>query len=82
MREKAGFWFDRHYAHLCVAIAVLGFGAAVLIVTMKKDDTDPPDGRSGMWLRTDAATGCEYLEGMRGGLIARVDAAGRHMGCR
>jgi len=26
-----------------------------------KDDTDPPDGRSGLILYTDAKTGCQYL---------------------
>lgn len=48
-----------------------------------KDDTDPPEGRSGMVLRIDAGTGCQYLSngGLfgRSALTPRVDADGVHM---
>lgn len=42
-----------------------------------KDETDPPDGRSGLTLRTDAATGCQYLEGGGGGITPRLGPDGR-----
>lgn len=38
--------------------------------------------RSGVALRTDNLTGCEYLEGAKGGLTPRLTATGLHMGCR
>jgi hypothetical protein len=44
-----------------------------------RDDTDPPRGRSNMTIHTDHATGCQYLQGKRGGLTPRLDANGRHM---
>jgi len=40
------------------------------------DDTDPPGGRSGLIIRTDALTGCQYLTTTRGGLTPRVDRHG------
>lgn len=48
-----------------------------------KDDTDPPNGRSGMVLRTDALTGCQYLAtpGILGhsALTPRLDEYGNHV---
>lgn len=44
-----------------------------------RDATDPPGGRSGLTLRTDAETGMQYLESHSGFLIPRLDANGRHM---
>ena len=55
-----------------------------LLLPIGKDDTDPPGWtgfyRSGMRVLTDAQTGCQYLQA--GGLTPRLDADGRHMGCR
>jgi hypothetical protein len=45
-----------------------------------RDSTDPVDGRSGMVLLTDAATGCQYLA--RDGITSRLGAGGKQMGCR
>jgi len=43
---------------------IVAFIAAVLLALTgcaPRDDTDPPNSRSGMGLRTDALTGCQYL---------------------
>lgn len=47
-----------------------------------KDNSDPPDGRSGLTIYTDALTGCEYLSVMLGGITPRLDGDGRQIGCR
>lgn len=61
-------------------------GGLVLILLgscSPKDDTDPPDGRSGMGLRIDHRTGCHYLTsaGLLGesGITPRLDRDGRHV---
>ena len=48
----------------------------------EKDSTDPVDGRSGMSLYTDAASGCQYLGNPLGGITPRMTSAGQHMGCK
>lgn len=50
------------------------------LASIPRDNSDPPGGRSGMDVRVDALTGCEYLS--RRGLTPRVDGQGRHLGCR
>lgn len=45
-----------------------------------RDSTDSV-GRSGLGLRTDALTGCEYLISPYGGLTPRLDMDGQHI-CR
>lgn len=48
-----------------------------------RDSTDPPwPHRSGMVIRTDAATGCEYLETSDGGITPRMDGGGHQRGCK
>ena len=47
-----------------------------------KDDTDPPDGVSGLGLYTDNATGCQYLAIRRTGITPRMSATGAHLGCK
>lgn len=47
-----------------------------------KDDTDPPDGRSGIALHVDHLTGCQYLAKSLGGITPRLDGKGRHVGCK
>lgn len=63
--------------HLIAYVA--GMGVALLLVWpyQPRDDTDPPSGRSGMGLHTDARTGCQYLS--RAGLTPRLDATGKHI---
>ncbi len=50
---------------------------------LARDDTDPGQwgSRSGMTLKTDSLTGCQYLVSA-GGITPRLTADGRHMGCR
>lgn len=48
-----------------------------------KDDSDPANGRSGMSVYIDHATGCEYLSARHdGGITPRLNANGTHRGCR
>lgn len=65
---------------------VLGYFLVVLIgkSPMGRDDSDPGawGARSGLALRTDSRTGCQYLEAMSGGLTPRRDKDGEHIGCR
>jgi hypothetical protein len=68
----------RLFVTLCGVIFVLW----LIHVFAPKDDTDPPDGRSGMVPRIDQRTGCQYLTIPFGGITPRVDAAGRHVGCK
>lgn len=57
--------------------------ALIRELPIARDGTDPGEWgeRSGMVLRTDAATGCQYLEAMSGGLTPRIGGDGQHMGC-
>lgn len=45
----------------------------------ERDDTDPPEGRSGMVLYIDHRTGCHYVGNPMGGIMPRVDASGKHV---
>ena len=50
-----------------VIMFFVGFGLVAMLVDLlqlscAKDSTDPVDGRSGLRLFKDAATGCNYLE--------------------
>jgi len=67
-----------------IGAAWLAVGAVVWWVSTSQpyDNTDPPGARSGMGLRTDNLTGCQYLTNPSGGIVARVDGRGRHVGCR
>lgn len=60
--------------------AILG----VNLSPVGRDDSDPGEWgrRSGISVRTDHLTGCQYLESWGGGLTPRVDREGRHLGCR
>lgn len=60
-----------------IALALLALGGS-----LRGDDTDPPDGRSGMRLLTDAHTGCQYLAVPLGGITPRLDGEGRQVGCK
>lgn len=44
-----------------------------------RDSTDTPDKRSGMAIRYDAMTGCQYLESSGGGLTPRLDSTGKQI---
>jgi hypothetical protein len=67
--------------------ALIGLVAVLALLVLcagcsMKDDTDPPNGISGMGLHTDYATGCQYLSRDRS-LTPRIAADGHsHMGCK
>ena len=72
-------------------LAILGFVVLLVLaqyaadailfswVRHNADETDEATVRSGLGLRTDFGTGCEYLESRFGGLIPRVAATGNHI---
>lgn len=51
----------------------------VLITDFGKDDTDPPGGRSGLALKIDHGTGCQYLVASWGGITPRLDRDGKQV---
>ena len=59
----------------------VGVGLVLLLSSGsgRKDSTDGPEGRSGMLLHTDHATGLQYLSIQFGGITPRLDRDGRHM---
>lgn len=71
------------YIVLGIATVIVVAVIVMLAAGPRTDATDDPNGsRSGLRLRRDYGTGCEYLEGTRGGLTPRMTADGRHSGCR
>lgn len=66
---------------LIVAAILVVLGSVFLVPAAKdrpRDSTDAPDGpRSGMVIRVDALTGCQYVESGRGGLAPRLGPDGR-----
>lgn len=43
------------------------------------DETDSPSQRSGLALRTDHGTGCQYLVSLYGGITPRMDSSGKQV---
>jgi hypothetical protein len=64
---------------LFVLWLLLGPGLILLGNSLKHDDTDPPNGHSGMSLYTDARTGCQYVGIPFGSLTPRLDAQGKQI---
>ncbi|MBZ9649414.1 hypothetical protein K9B33_17910 [Sphingobium sp. 3R8] len=63
-----------------VIIAALCLAAWQWISPPARDATDPPSGpRSGMRLRTDNGTGCQYLETKGGALSPRLGSDGKQV---
>ena len=59
------------------AIVFIVVVVAALHGRSSRDSTDPKDGRSGLVLYTDAATGVQYVGTIMGGLTVRVDRDGK-----
>lgn len=78
--EKSAYWMFRRDILIFVG-ALFALNAIYNASGYGRDDTDAPDERSGLELRTDFGTGCQYLEASSGGLTPRLDADGNHMGC-
>lgn len=72
----------RHLVIFIILIQVLQIAANQLRLGF--DDTDDHDRgiRSGMVLRTDHGTGCQYLGRAFAELTPRLDGDGNHVGCR
>ena len=68
------------FNHVFWALVLVGLASSTPI---GRDDADPGQwgARSGMRLHTDSLTGCQYLANPSGGITARVDRAGKHVGC-
>lgn len=61
-----GFW-----------LALWLFLMGLSYIFVPRDDTDPPDGRSGLSLHTDHLTGCQYVGKGFGNITPRLDADGQ-----
>ena len=66
------------------AIILYTVGWLIGITPIGRDETDPGEwgARSNLAIRTDSQTGCQYLAASSGGLTPRLDANGRHIGCK
>lgn len=63
-----------------VLIVAVGTAVFQAILPPARDATDPPSGvRSGVRLRTDNGTGCQYLETKGGGLSPRLAPDGKQV---
>lgn len=66
-----------------LSIAYLAVSAAIALCAYfffnEKDSTDPIDGRSGLEIKVDALTGCQYLTTPNGGLTPRLDVNGKQI---
>lgn len=71
-------WLAKWLVFLYFAVAMIGK------LPIGRDDSDPGEwgSRSGVAVRTDARTGCQYLEALNGGLTPRIDSSGKQIGCR
>lgn len=61
-----------------LALIALALQLAYYSLPIGRDDTDGAT-RSGLVARTDARTGCQYLETAGGGITPRLDAHGNHI---
>ncbi|MBC7602791.1 MAG: hypothetical protein H7255_09050 [Ramlibacter sp.] len=81
MFEDLKKWTQWLLGWLCVFVTISWLYG---MTPIGRDDTDPVGWgapRSGIKPRTDALTGCQYLQASGGGLIPRFDASGKHIGC-
>lgn len=70
---------DRWAKPLYIIITIV-FGLQIFftLTPFWKDSTDPEHGRSGLVIKTDNLTGCQYLSG-RQGLTPRLDTDGNQI---
>lgn len=74
---ERGMWrFTAKFA-ACLVFLSMALYAIAYTTDIGRDSTDTPNKRSGMTIRYDAMTGCQYLESSRGGLTPRLDKAGK-----
>jgi hypothetical protein len=69
-----------------IAVLMLLYWACLTVLHLLPFPRDSTDGkwpnRSDMRPLRDALTGCEYLRTKGGGITPRIDARGRHFGCK
>ena len=75
-------WLCRWLVITVILMSVIN--AVINYSSYGRDDSDDDRSgkRSGMAIRTDYRTGCEYLESQSGHLIPRTDGYSHHIGCR
>lgn len=66
------------YMGLAGFVALAGVALMLVGYLNPHDDTDPPDGRSGMTLLIDHGTGCQYLY-RSGAMTPRMGSDGRQV---
>lgn len=70
---------------LAVYFTIFGVSVVVLLLIMDYvrpyDNTDNGKERSGLTIRTDNLTGCQYLSTPSGGLTPRMDQSGTYQIC-
>lgn len=75
--------FKKNMSHVMLHLAVIVVVTHLILWVggnYDKDSTDAVDGpRSGMVLRTDHQTKCQYLETSGGGLTPRLNDMGEHL---
>lgn len=67
------------YIAVFLTVAVALVALIHWIAPSPRDATDSPTARSGVTLRTDYGTGCQYLETSEGGITPRLDRTGRQV---
>lgn len=65
---------------ICLVMVIVAIAQGIASLVNHRDSTDGEQ-RSGMILRTDHGTGCQYLESTNGGITPRLDEEGKHIGC-
>lgn len=72
---------NQMYAFLILVAIVFGtmIGTRYMLALPERNDTDPPDGYSGLAVLIDNKTGCQYLASREGGVTPRLDKKGKHM---
>lgn len=65
-----------------ILVLVIAIGVLMILlssfITNPRDNTDPPNGRSGMMLLTDHMTGCQYLY-RHGAITPRMGKDGKQL---
>jgi len=63
----------------CGVILLIILQGAYSFFDIGKDDSDSAEERSGMIVRTDYKTGCQYFESSKGELTPRLQKDGTHL---
>ena len=85
MKKKKKTTFDHAYEvfrWLGLMGAIIWILSTLLCTPYDTTDDELNSERSGLRLHTDNLTGCQYLSTFLGGPTPRLDAEGKHVGCR